>query len=618
VGEGAPKGRIGRGLKSLSQPGVWESVAALVAVVLYARTLGFGWVYDDQMDVVLNSFVHSLANLPLLFSTTVWAGSGMETYLYRPLAMATYALNHQVSGLAPWSYHLFNVLLYGGTSALVVRVGRFWGLSPLGAGLAGLLFALHPLHVEVVAPVFGRKDLLATFFVLAMAVLHRPALDRGGWRMALPVLAFAGAMLSKEVGVVGLVLVWSQDWFLSKNRQEFFGDSRRAGLFIAYVATLLVYVLVRNGVTGGTGVPNTFYMDNPLVLAPLGVRVLSSIAIMGKGVALHLLPLTQSPDYSFNAIPLVESPLNLGLLGALGVLVFLAWALVRWGGRFPVLPLATLWYFVALLPTANLLILVGTVFGERLLFLPSVAFCLGAGALGAGLIGKRPRLVGLLLAVWVGGLAIQTLQYTGAWATDLTLFRAAVSSVPNSTKANHKYGEELLRAGQVGPALPYLRKAMEIAPDNQFAAQTLGQARQRVIQLYLPPMPGDAPPSPPPPDPEILYTLGQVSLEGKELEAAAGYWVAALEIDVDHAPSRGDLGVVRLMQGDTAQALDHLLIAVDLEPALASAWFSLGRIYLARGEPLNAKRALGAFIESSGSRFPQEVAWARRVLSQLP
>jgi hypothetical protein len=81
----------------------------------------------------------------------VRAGSGMETYLYRPLALATYAANHMVSGLAPWSYHLVNVLLQAGISVMVIRIGRLWGLSVLAAGLAGLIFAVHPIHVEVVA-----------------------------------------------------------------------------------------------------------------------------------------------------------------------------------------------------------------------------------------------------------------------------------------------------------------------------------------------------------------------------------------------------------------------------------------------------------------------------------
>ena len=504
---------------STAEPGfldrqrVWEAIVALVAVALYARTVGFGWVYDDQIEIVLNPFVRSLGNLPLIFSTTVWAGSGMESYLYRPLALATYAANHLISGLDPWSYHLVNVLLQSGISVMVIRVGRLWGLSVLAAGLAGLIFAVHPIHVEVVAAVFGRKDLLATFFILGMVLLHGPAVAQGGWRAALPVLAYACAMLSKEVGVVGLVLVGAHDWFLSKDRSHLFREGRRGWVYVAYVATLLAYVMVRNAVTGGVGVPDTFYMDNPLVQAPLGVRVATALVVVGKGLALQLFPLAQSPDYSFNAIPLVGSPLDPRFLGTLGILALLGFALVKGRSWKATLTVAALWYFMALLPTANLFVLVGTIFGERLLFLPSVAFCLVAGLGGAWAMGQRPKVAGVVILVWMGALALQTLSYSGAWDNEISLFRAAVASVPNSTKANHKLGEELLRAGELGPSLPYLRRAMEIAPDNEFAAQTLAQARQLIIQRYLPADPGSAPTPTPPADPEILYLLGQVSWE---------------------------------------------------------------------------------------------------------
>ena len=103
----------------------WQLVAAALAVALYLPSLGYGWAYDDQMEVVRNTFIRSFAHVPEMFTTTVWTGSGMETYLYRPFALVTYAVNHSVSGLSPWSYHLVNVLLHAGAAdGDQVRVGR--------------------------------------------------------------------------------------------------------------------------------------------------------------------------------------------------------------------------------------------------------------------------------------------------------------------------------------------------------------------------------------------------------------------------------------------------------------------------------------------------------------
>lgn len=650
-----------RGGALRDRPWFWETAIALVAVVFFAPTLWGGWVYDDQMEIVLNPLVQSLSHIPTLFRTTVWAGTGMETYLYRPLALVTYALNHAVSGLDPWSYHLVNVLLHALASVLVFRLGRQWGLSLTAAGLGGVFFALHPVHVEVVAAVFGRKDLLAALFILVMLLLHGTSARRGGWRMALPVVAYACAMLSKEVGVVGLPLVAAQDWFLTRDPSRLARDGRRAVLYVGYVMVLLIYVLVRNAVTGGVGVPETYYMDNPLVGVSLPVRLATALAVIGRGIALQFIPVHLSPDYSYNAIPLVRSILDWRLLATLaGILIWFFW-LYRSSGtdgwqspdgetsgpmaeegrerHHPVSPravmlLASSWYLVSILPSANILVTVGTIFGERLLYLPSVALVLVVGMVVAPLTGESPgpapageilkqsparsRTLGLtVVAIWALAMGYRTLAYGRAWNNDLSLFRWAVASVPNSTKAHHKLGEELLRADSVGEALPQLRQALAIAPDNEFAAATLARARERIAGRYLSPPAGDTI-LPVPPDPEILYALGSITYSRGDPEQAARYWARALRADSTHAPSQLDLGALRLIQGDTTAALKHLQAAVRFRPNLAEAWFNLARIYLAQTDTGKARSALTRFIGSAGHRFPDQVRWARGALSRLP
>jgi len=479
--------------------------------------------------------------------------------------------------------------------------------------------------------------------------------------MALPAVAYALGMLSKEVGVVGLPLVAAQDWFLTRNRTALALDGRRAALYVSYVATLLIYVIVRNAVTGGVGVPDTFYMDNPLVTAPLAVRLATALAVIGKGLLLQVLPIHLSPDYSFNAIPLVRSVWDVRLLGTTAALLlwagFIRKVMVRdpcpeieegnpepplyspqeeserASGSGGILLLATTWYLVSLLPSANVLVTVGTIFGERLLYLPSVASALLMGWAVSRLLGviprtgrdtsvqafKNPWLPALTLAgimVWGCALAYQTVSYSLAWGNDITLFRWAVSSVPNSTKAQHKLGEELLRADSVGEALPHLREALIIAPDNQFAAATLAQARERVVNRYLPPQP-TGPATPLPGDPEILYTLGAISHARGDTAGAAEYWTRALSIDSTHAPSRMDLGALRLIQGDTASAVEHLTAAVEFDPTAAEAWFNLGRIHLARREWKEARADLEAFVREAGSRYPDQVRWARETLARI-
>jgi tetratricopeptide (TPR) repeat protein len=251
--------------------------------------------------------------------------------------------------------------------------------------------------------------------------------------------------------------------------------------------------------------------------------------------------------------------------------------------RASLLPLAVTWYLLTTFPTSNLLVTTGTIFGERLLYLPGVALCLVVG-MGVGWAIRKYRtgviaLTGLILVAF----SLQTLRYSAAWSDDLSLFQWATASVPNSTKAHHKLGEEYLRVGDLGNALRSLRQALEIAPDNEFAALTMVAARQAVTNEYLPA--GDSPQThaPSPSDPDVLYLIGQLSRD----------------------------------QGDTATATRYLRDAVRNKPGMAGAWLALAEIFLAQGARVEAAAALRDFIDAAGSRYTEQVNWARGVLIEL-
>lgn len=487
----------------------WATVAALVGAALYARTVGYGWVFDDQMDVVLNAYVQSWQHVGSLLTTTVWTGSGMETGLWRPVTSLSFLVNHSLSGLAPWSFHLVNLVLHAGVAALVVQLGRTWGLPAAAAGIGGILFAVHPAFVEVVAPASGRKDLLAALFVLLFLLAHDRARKEGGAWVFAAVGALAGAALSKESGFMALPLLAATEAIRSRSALAPFRDPYARPLWAAYGAAAAALVMARWSVTGGLAVGGTEFWDNPLVGSEPWVRVATSITVLGRGIATLLLPLTRSPDYSFDAIPLVTSPGDPRLWLSLVILaapVLAAWRLRR---SAPWLGLAVAWYALAALPGSNLVVLTGTIFGDRLLYLPAVAVCLTAGAALDRLRGWRPR-TGLSLAAGVAAaLAVQSFRYNGAWRSDIALFEWAVEAVPRSTKAHHKLGEEYLRAGRAGEALPHLDRALEIAPDNVFAAATRRQAVQRLVETH-PDVFRDPMGAPLPQDPATLRALADL------------------------------------------------------------------------------------------------------------
>lgn len=473
---------------------------ALLGALLYASTLGHGFCYDDEIEIVRNAHIQSWSHLPDMFSSSVWAGAGVETSLYRPLAIASYALNFSLSGLNPWSYHAFNLLLYALVCGLVARVALACGLSRLGALVAAGWFAVMPVHVESVANVVGRKQLMVAAALLAMCLAHRratagrPALASWGWT-ALAALAFAAAMLSKESGAVGLGLVVLFD--LARGGANGGVQSAAAGpesrpdrglrrvarvlrrgalAYAAYAVTLGAYLTLRTSVVGGFGMADIPFADNPAASAHTWVRMLTATAGLGHGAALQLLPARLSPDYAFDAFALATSPLDPRVLLALGLTAFaltLAW---RERAR-SWLPLAALgWYAAAISPASNLLFPAGVIFAERLLFLPSVATCLAGGYLFDRLAsGPRRDRVFWGAAALLTAYAIRTLIYTPEWSDDLRLRTYTVQVAPRSAKAHMGLAVPLYMARQADRAEQEALTALKIHPDFYLPHAFLGR-----------------------------------------------------------------------------------------------------------------------------------------------
>jgi len=597
----------------------WALAAFLVGFLVYAPTIGNGFVFDDHVVIVNNRFLRSVDELPRLVSNMELVGSGYRIEQWRPLTSLTYAANHALGGLSPWSYHAANAVLHGIVAALLVLLGIRLGLAPAAAGAGALLFAAHPIHVEAVANVIGRKEVLATLFVALMLLSHRWAARRGGLRLAAPVFAYAAAMLSKEIGTVGLGLAVLGDLLAEDGclRREGDGARRRAvALHLSYAATLAGYLVIYRAVTGGVTL-NALrdIADNPAAHATLGVRLMTAVAVLGKGLALQALPVGQSADWSYDAIPLVASPADLRFI--LSSAAFAAWLALglRLRRSRPFVLLALGWYAAALSPVANVLFSTGTIFGERLLYLPSAALALLAGDAFVALLSRTAERLRLALAVGCAALlvllAAGSVRYAAAWANELRLFEWARESAPRSTKVHHKLAEVLLSAGRAEEALAEIRLSLEILPTNAFAEVThaailrnLGrkgeqeQSARRALALL-------------PQDAYAAYEVACVERDAGRLDEAAALWRQAIDSNPWHAGALSDLSAFHLLRGEDALALGFAERAVETKPDLASAWYNLGLVQRRRGDVARARQAFTRFVETAGSDYAAEAAAVR-------
>ena len=450
----------------------WPLLCAAIATFVHWRALSNGFALDDVRLVKDNPAIVSLAHIPRLFVEPYWNIPGEHYGLFRPLTVATLAVDRALWGSGPRGFHAVNVALHALVAALAWFSLRRSGIHYGTALIGGMLFAVLPIHTEAVANIAGRGELLAALFVLAAWLAHRRASEAepsSPWRYA-AVAAYFAAILSKESAVLAPLLFFADD-ALRESTGPRWRLRLAAGYAMAFVAMLsLRFVALGSHQTAEA----TLALDNPLIAAGTWPRLATAAWVQLKYALLCLAPRRLVSDYSFDAIPVVNAVTDWRFLaGALFVAALLGICIWGWK-RCPPLALAVLTWAIFFLPSANILFPSGTIMAERLSYLPSLGFCLAIGHLGAAFaarpgsaIAMRARRigVGVLAGVLVLGFAARSYARIPDWKDNLSLALADVRNVPRSAKLQAGAGMFLADAGRVTEAEDHLRRAVEIFPD---------------------------------------------------------------------------------------------------------------------------------------------------------
>jgi hypothetical protein len=428
--------------------------------------------------------------------------------LYRPLTIASYWLNRVLGGLVPSDFHMVNIAIHAMASALVVLLIDALFFDVALALITGLLFAVHPIHVEAVTGIVGRAELMSVAFLLAALCLHvrgYKAWDRGPsvWKPASGLLFFC-ALLSKETAIVGPALLLLCDLTVQGRDRAASKEASTGSIkstpqwnlrsplvaVAVWVAIAAAYLALRYSVVGQMlqESPGPSYLL--LIGQPTTTRILTALSIVVIYARLLFFPLTLSADYSFDQIPLVTS-LNpqAGLGTALIVAFFLALAVALLRRSLPsIFALAS--FAIAYALFSNFLIPLGIMVAERVMYLPSIGFCLGvawAGLTTARRVGVYPSAdLARSPAVWVlvlvvGLLGARTVVRNQDWENAATLYFASVKASPNSHLARFNYSAILLKQeGRQEEALVHLQEAFRIRGDHYPTWLNLGAAYLRV------------------------------------------------------------------------------------------------------------------------------------------
>ncbi|MBN2357822.1 MAG: tetratricopeptide repeat protein [Deltaproteobacteria bacterium] len=596
----------------------------LLTLLAYLPALGAGLLWDDRI-ITDGPLLKTLAGL-----RAIWLEPSQihNEFHYWPLFYTTLWLEHALWGDTPTGYHVSNLLLHALNSILAWHLLR--RLRVPGALAAAALFALHPVHVEAAAWIFGRKDLLATALCLGSALCYLRFDDGAGRRWyGAALLLFGGALLSKSIAIglplVLLLVLWWQRGRPSSGTSAGRLTGRDGLRLLPLFALAIAYAaadfwFVRSHVTLRFDLT---WLDRA-VISGRALWFYGSTLLWPAGLtAIH--PRWPTPVAAWHLLwPLTALALPVALF-----------ALRHRIGRGPCA--AVCCFGVTLAPVLGLVdfdFMRYTFVADRFQYLASLSLIALAAATAARL---AAALTTTRWPAWAAAAICCALLGAGSFAhardhRDLeTLFRANLARNPLSWAPYAHIGYSRARAGRFDQAIGWYRLALTLNPDDPWThlqlAEALGEADRReaaighlqraiaiaphaveahinlgvllsergevsaAVQhleraLALAPASADA-----------LVNLGSVLGNlGRNDEALARYR-RALEIDPTHAMAHTNLAGELIRRGRRDEGLAHLQAALERDPGLAEAWRGLGLLRLEQRDPRQAIRALSMAVE---------------------
>jgi Flp pilus assembly protein TadD len=563
---------------------IWiGALAALTLAVYYRVVLAQFLVYDDPLYITQNPVVQAgLTEEGVRLAFTRFHASN-----WHPLTWLSHMLDVEFFGLDPRGHHAVNLVLHAANSGLLYLALRSLTGSTAPSALVAALFAVHPLHVESVAWVAERKDLLCGFFwMLTLLAYARYARAPGARTYAPVVILFALCLMAKPMGVtLPLVLLLLDFWPLGRVGQGTPGWRRlvleKAPLFALSALSSAVTYLAQataGAVTSLERIPFASRAAN---------AVLSYWGYLGKA----LWPAKLSVFYPHREPGLGDPSVILGAAGLAAVTVA-AW---RRRGREPYLLAGWLWFLVTLLPVIGLVQVGEHAMADRYTYIPLVGPFLALGWGAKDLACSWPASRGpqrWFAVLTVALLGVATWRQTTYWRDSEALFSRALRVTEGNWLAHNNYGVALFRQGSPKEAVEHFAQVVRLRPRSAEARVNLAAVlrnlgrREEAVESYLEALaiePGNT---------KAHNGLGLLyeSL-GRDREAAAEY-EEAIRAGDGRVAVRRRLGALLVRQGRLEEARLHLAEVVRQLPDDPDARYALGVVLEREGRSGEAEAQL--------------------------
>ncbi len=593
-------------------------IISLVAFAFYCNTFFHGSAFDDRMAITHNEYVQrGFAGIPGILTRDAFQSylerkntkNQLDMGRYRPLSFITFAIEQQIMG-AEVNYtntdsksdareirvgqqmhmrHVVNVLLYILSLAILLYFLRkiVFPARPLVAFMATILFAIHPLHTEVVANVKSRDEILSLLFIsLTFILAHAYKETRKISKLVWAMLCFFLALLSKEYAVTMIVLIPISFYIF---RKESFKDSCRTSF--PYVVPLVIYAYMRvSAVSGVDASIVKSVMNYPYLLATPAQKLATEFWVLLEYIKLLFWPVPLIADYSYSQVPYTDfvDPLVATSIVIYSLLLVSMLFLIY---KRNVIGFALAFFIANLALVSNLFVNIGAPMADRLVYHSSIGFTIII-AIGVFAIYDRLKQQQLGLT-FLGGLMVFIIALSGwktiirnqDWTNEETLFLADVKIATNSSlvnnnaaaacmnKAKRNYKDTVIRNQYMKEAVGYFNRAIEINPQHIMARFNRGIC---------------------------LYNLGLIG-------NAIPDWDTVRRYEPDHKNLMNYLGAAGQFYYDKGirfeksnqpdSAVEAFKICAEATPEAAEPWYHMSKAFLAIGQTAKARLAVNQALK---------------------
>jgi protein O-mannosyl-transferase len=577
----------------------WLVLALIVVTAgVYAPVSGFDFVRFDDPDYVT---ANEQVGAGLTWHGLRWAFTTGHVANWHPLTWLSHMLDVQLFGLNPGPHHVVNLVLHVANTVLLFLVLRGMTGAIGRSAVVAALFAIHPLHVESVAWISERKDVLSTlFWMLALLAYGRYVARPIARRYAVVLVLFVLGLLAKPmVMTLPVVLLLLDVWPLQRitlwrdGRLTFGGANRTTAIRLVSEKLPLVAVAVLSGIITLV-VQSRWGAVGGLASYPIGVRVQNTLVSYVAYAAKIVWPAHMSAFYPYRA-----SVQGLQVLGAAAALLAMTVWSVRVSRGRPYVLVGWLWFVGTLLPVIGLVQAGLQSMADRYTYVPAIGLFVIMAWGGAEIAERWTRrrtlaagAAGLLLA----GYAIRAMAQVTTWKDSETLWRHAVDVTSDNAYASYNLGVVLVQAGRVDEGIARFQEALRIQPDYADVRIDLANALKArgALDAAIDEYAAVARLRPAHAGTRLAY--GDALRDGGRDPEAIAQYREALKLDPTLAVAHNEIGNLLTREGRVDDAMAEYTAAVRLDPELAEARNNLGGVLVRAGKPVEGLAELLAAL----------------------